>query len=230
MTQLFDSVLSMMNGGTVLMLAASFVWGILSVALSPCHLTSIPLIVGFVDSEEVKTTGRRFVLATLFAVGILLSISLIGIITASAGRIAGDLGSWTNWIAAAVFAVIGFSFLDIIPFNVNGISTIPIQKKGKLAALLVGLVFGIALGPCSFAFMAPLLAVIFTGENDSLLINSLILVSYGIGHSLLIVLAGTFTGPLQNYLNWNSEKGHSNTVKRVAGIVLLLGSLYFLAK
>jgi len=35
------------------------------------------------------------------------------------------------------------------------------QRKGLLAAFLLGLVFGIALGPCTFAYMAPMLAVAF---------------------------------------------------------------------
>lgn len=230
MEPLFESVNGMMSGGTFLVLIASFIWGILSIVLSPCHLTSIPLIIGFVDSTEVKTTRRRFVLALLFSVGILLSIALIGVITASAGRIAGDIGSWSNWLAAAVFAIIGLSFLDVVPLNFNGLSVVPIKKKGRRAALLIGLIFGVALGPCTFAFMAPVLAVTFAKESNSLFVNALILTAYGVGHSLLIVLAGTFTGTLKKYLEWNSKKGHSERVKKVAGILLLIGALYFLAK
>ncbi len=230
MEQLFESINTMMNGGVVLTLVASFAWGILSIALSPCHLTSIPLIIGFVDSAEEKTTSRRFLLASLFALGILVSIALIGVTTASLGRIAGDLGSWTNWFASAVFSIIGLSFLDIIPLRFSGISTIPIKKKGPLAALFIGLIFGVALGPCTFAFMAPVLAVAFANEGGSFLLSSLILLAYGMGHSFLIVLAGTFTGSLQSYLKWNGKKGHTETIKKIAGVVLLIGALYFLAK
>jgi len=230
MQQLFESVNEMMSGSIALTLVASFIWGILSIILSPCHLTSIPLIIGFVDSTEVRTTSRKFVLALLFAVGILVSIALIGIVTASVGRIAGDLGNWTNWLAAGIFFIIGLSFLDIIPLNFSGISAVPIKKKGRLAALLIGLIFGVALGPCTFAFMAPVLAVTFTSESNSLISSALILIAYGIGHSLLIVLAGTFTGTLQKYLKWNNKTGNSEMIKKIAGILLLIGALYFLAK
>lgn len=230
MEQLFTSVSQMMHSGFLLTLTASFIWGILSIALSPCHLTSIPLIIGFIDSTEVKTTMRRFILSLLFALGILISIALIGILTASAGRVAGDLGSWTNWFAAGIFTIIGLSFLDIIPLNFNGISAIPIKKKGRRAAFLIGLLFGVALGPCTFAFMAPVLAVTFTSNNTSILTGSLILAFYGIGHSLLIILAGTYTGALQSYLKWNTEKGHTEKIKKAAGALLLIGALYFLAK
>jgi len=230
MEAILVSVNNMMGGSFMLTLAASFLWGMFSILLSPCHLTSIPLIIGFVDSTEVKTTSRRFVLASLFAIGILVSIAVIGIITASLGRIAGDLGSWTNYFAAIVFAVIGLSFIGIIPLNFNGISGIPIKKKGRRAALLIGLIFGVALGPCTFAFMAPVLAVTFTSGSNSIASSALILTAYGIGHAFLIVFAGTFTGLLQKYLKWNGEKGHTETVKKIAGVLLLIGALYFLAK
>ncbi len=230
MTALFESVNLMMMGSMFWILLASFIWGLLSILLSPCHLTSIPLIIGFVDSAEVKTTINRFLLTLLFSIGILISIALIGIITASAGRIAGDVGEWANWFSAAVFTLIGFSFLDILPLNFNGINGIPIKKKGRRAAFVVGLIFGIALGPCTFAFMAPVLAVTFAKSSSTLWENSAIFTAYGVGHTILLVLAGTFTGTLQNYLKWNSEKGHTVTVKKIAGGLLLLGALYFMAK
>lgn len=230
MQGVFESVNSMMNGGIFLTLIAAFIWGILSIALSPCHLTSIPLIIGFVDSTEVKTIERRLILSLLFSLGILISIAIIGIVTASAGRIAGDIGGWSNWFAATIFTVIGLSFLDVISINFNGISGIPIKKKGRRAAFLIGLIFGVALGPCTFAFMIPVLAVTIAKSGNSLIESSLVLIVYGVGHSLLIVLAGTYTGMLEKYLKWNKKRGHTNRLKKIAGVSLLIGALYFLSK
>lgn len=230
MEPLFQSVNELMKGGFLFAMVASFIWGILSVALSPCHLTSIPLIIGFVDSTEEKKTSRRFVISLFFAVGIVLSIAGIGVITASAGRIAGDLGPWTNWFAAIIFAVIGFHFLDIIPLSFNGLGEIPLKKKGRRAAFIIGLLFGVALGPCTFAFMAPVLAVTFVKSEFSLIGNVAILFSYGVGHSFLMVLAGTFTGSLQKYLHWTHTHNHTSILKKIAGVLLLIGSLYFIGK
>ncbi|MGM0462776.1 MAG: cytochrome c biogenesis CcdA family protein [Fibrobacterota bacterium] len=230
MQELFGALNTMMQGSAGLTLAASFIWGVLSIALSPCHLTSIPLIIGFVDSTDETSTGRRFTLSALFAAGLLVSIALIGAVTASAGRIIGDLGPWADWIGAAVFTGIGLSFLDIIPLNFSGISGIPIKKKGRRAAFLIGLVFGIALGPCTFAFMAPVLTVSFLTADSGFARNAGILLFYGIGHSVLIVFAGTYTGALERYLSWNRTGGHSDVIKKIAGVLLLLGALYFLSK
>lgn len=46
---LFITLSKAMDGTPALAIAGSFIWGILSILLSPCHLSSIPLIVGFVN-------------------------------------------------------------------------------------------------------------------------------------------------------------------------------------
>ena len=91
-------------------LAASAVWGILSIILSPCHLASLPLIVGFISGQGRVSTARASGIATLFAVGILVTIAAIGAITAAAGRMMGDVGRWGNYFVAAIF------FVVLIPF------------------------------------------------------------------------------------------------------------------
>ncbi len=79
------------------------------------------------------------------------------------------------------------------------------EEKGVFAAFILGLAFGVALGPCTFAFMGPVLAVAFTSANDSILFAACLLLAYGIGHCSVIVFAGTFTEKVQQYLNWNER-------------------------
>ncbi len=89
---LFSSLYSAMTQSFGLALFAALVWGVLGILLSPCHLSSIPLVIGFIMQQDKKTTGRAFMLALTFSAGILVSIAAIGIITASMGRLMGDLG------------------------------------------------------------------------------------------------------------------------------------------
>ena len=86
-------------------IVAAFVWGILSVILSPCHIACIPLIVGFIDGQGNISTGRAFVLSLLFGLGILITIGLIGLITGLAGRMLGDIGGYGNYLVVIVFCV-----------------------------------------------------------------------------------------------------------------------------
>jgi len=90
--QLFTTLTHAVQGSPAIALAAAFAWGVLSVILSPCHLGSIPLIVGFIDQQGRMSTKRAFFISTLFAVGILITIAAIGVTTAAAGRMLGDVG------------------------------------------------------------------------------------------------------------------------------------------
>ena len=108
MEELFTTLTRAVEGTPAIALSAAFVWGILSILLSPCHLSSIPLIVGFIDQQGRMTARRAFLISTLFAVGILITIAGIGAITAAAGRMMGDVGRYGNYVVAAIFFVVGY--------------------------------------------------------------------------------------------------------------------------
>lgn len=228
MQEIFTALTRAVEGTPLIALAAAFTWGILSILLSPCHLASIPLIVGFIDEQGRISTRRAFLISTLFAVGILLTIAAIGAITASAGRMMGDVGPYGNYFVAIIFFVVGLYLLDVIPMPWSGPSQVAIQRKGMLAAFILGLVFGIALGPCTFAYMAPMLGVTFKLAARSFIYGALLLFVYGLGHCSVIVLAGTSTELVQQYLNWNERSRGAVLLKRVCGLLVLLGGLYLI--
>ena len=226
--RIFTSLTQAVEGTAAIAIAASFVWGILSILLSPCHLASIPLIVGFIDEQGRISTKRAFWISTLFAVGILITIGAIGAVTAAAGRMMGDVGKYGNYFVAIVFFLVGLHLLDVIPMPVSGPGQVGMKRKGMLAAFILGLVFGIALGPCTFAFMAPMLGVTFKLASTNLVYGILLLLIYGLGHCSVIVFAGTFTEIVQRYMNWNERSRGAIILRRVCGVLVILGGLYLI--
>jgi cytochrome c-type biogenesis protein len=200
------------------------------VVLSPCHLSSIPLIVGFISGQGKMTPRQAFGISSAFAVGILVTIGLIGAITASAGRMMGDVGPIGNYIVAAVFFVVGLHLLGLIPMPWSGPGQSTVKRKGLLAAFILGLVFGIALGPCTFAYMAPILAVSFRLASTAVVYAVALLLLYGLGHCSVIVLAGTSTELVQRYLNWSEESRALSILKKVCGVLVLAGGVYMVWK
>ncbi|MBS4016317.1 MAG: sulfite exporter TauE/SafE family protein, partial [Candidatus Latescibacteria bacterium] len=160
---LFSWLNNAIQSSPIIAILGSFIWGILSILLSPCHLASIPLIVGFISGQETTSTKRAFWLATLFSLGILITIAVIGIITGLMGRMLGDVGKYGNYFVAVIFFLVGLYLLEIIrlPF-LSAPNHSVIKKRGAWASFILGLIFGIALGPCTFAYMAPMLAVTFS--------------------------------------------------------------------
>lgn len=228
MEAIFTTLTHAIEGPPLLAGAVAALWGVLSIVLSPCHLASIPLIVGFIDEQGRISTGRAFTIATLFAVGILVTIGIIGAITAAAGRMMGDLGRWGNYFVAAIFFLVGLHLFDIIPMPWSGPGQVRMKQRGLLAAFLLGLIFGIALGPCTFAYMAPMLSITFQVSASNLGYGILLLLLYGIGHCSVIVFAGTFTEVVQHYLNWSESSKGPVIVKRVCGVLVILGGFYLI--
>ena len=140
MERLFTALTNALFSSPAVALAASFAWGVLSVVLSPCHLASIPLIVGFIDREGAMTLRRAFTLSALFSLGILVTITLVGLVTGLAGRILGDVGQYGRYAVAVLFMVVGLNLMDIFSIPLFGAGGKPrFKNKGALAAFALGL-------------------------------------------------------------------------------------------
>ena len=227
---IFNYLYEAMTGAVWIAVLASFAWGVLSILLSPCHLSSIPLVVGFISSQGKISLGRTFNISLIFAVGILITIAVIGIITASLGRLMGDIGSIGNYLVAGIFFLVGLYLLDIIKLNWNSFGLRQTKTKGLLAALILGLLFGIALGPCTFAYMAPVLGIVFQTAQTNYFLAMVFLLAFALGHCSVIVGAGTLTQKVQKYLNWSEESKTILWIKRVCGALVIIGGGYLLLK
>jgi len=226
MEQLFTTLSRAVEGTPLLALSAAAAWGVLSIVLSPCHLASIPLIVGFISEQGQVTVRRAFWTATVFAVGILLTIAAVGAITAAAGRMMGDLGRYGNYFVAFIFFIVGLHIVDVIPMPWCGPGQVDMKRKGLLGAFILGLVFGVALGPCTFAYMAPMLAVTFKLAATNFAYGALLLLAYGIGHCSVIVAAGTFTELVERWLRWNERSKAVTILKTICGALVMLAGLW----
>ena len=223
MDAIFTWLSDAMTGAPWLAVVAAAGWGVASLVLSPCHLASIPLIVGFIAERKDTTPRQAFGYALLFALGILISIAAVGGLTAAAGRMLGDVGPWANYAVAVVLLLVGLHLLNILPLPWERGLSLP-RFQGRAAALLLGLIFGVALGPCTFAYLAPILGVIFGVARTQPGFAVLLLLAYGIGHCVLIVAAGVSAEKVQQVLDWNGSSGGAKWLRRTCGLLVLGGA------
>lgn len=228
--KLFTALSSLLSESPATALTGSFLWGIAGILLSPCHLAGIPLIVGYIDSQGRMNTGRAALISTLFSAGILITIAVIGILTGLAGRMMGDIGQYGNIIVAILMVVIGLYLLGIIPlpFLDNGINQPDIKRKGLLAAFLFGLFFGLALGPCTFAYMAPILGIAFTVATSNIMYAVALVAAYAFGHCMVIIIAGSSTEAVNHLLKWHESSRGAVIVKKMCGILVVAAGIYML--
>lgn len=208
-------------------LLAAFGWGVVSIVFSPCHLASVPLVVGFISTQEDASTGRAFRLSLVFSLGVLASIALIGVVTAALGRLVGDLGDVGNVAVAVVFFVFGLYLMELLPLDWNLFPSTT-RRRGMPAALGLGLVFGVGLGPCSFAFLAPMLMIVFGQASTDYALAAGLLGAFALGHCGVIVLVGTAAGKAQTLVSWGSRSKITRWVRRVCGALVVLAGVYLL--
>ena len=228
MIKLFSALSHALEGASLIAVPAAFLWGILSIILSPCHLTSIPLVIGYLSNQKDLSTKKAFFLSVVFSIGILVSIAVIGGITAAAGRILGDVGKIGNYIVALVFLIFGLNLLGILPLNIPRLGTLKSQRKGYLSVLTLGLVFGLALGPCTFAFMAPILGIVFSLTAKNLPYGLILLSAFTLGHCAIIITAGTSVRWVQQITKWNEQSIGITILRKICGVLVLLGGIYLI--
>ena len=119
--------------------------------------------------------------------------------------------------------------MDIIRLPDTGVNLRPMQTRSALwSAFVLGLIFGIALGPCTFAFMAPVLGVVFQLSTTDVVAAVALLLAFGLGHCSVIVAAGGLASRVQSYLDWSNRSNVVLWIKRVAGFLVILGGIYTL--
>lgn len=226
---LFSWLNTLLSGNIWIAFAGAFLWGILSILLSPCHLSTIPLVVGYISGSSGLNVRKAFNISFVFAIGILITIAVIGLVTASMGRILGDIGYAAGYIIPAVLLISGLFLLDVIKFKSFGVNTQNYNSGGYWKIFILGIIFGVGLGPCTFAFMAPVLGVVFNIAAGHMLAALVLLLLFALGHCGVIVTAGTFSKKVQIYLNWNENSAAIFRIKKIFGVLLLLFSAYLFA-
>ncbi|MFC1752852.1 cytochrome c biogenesis CcdA family protein [Thermoproteota archaeon] len=229
--EIFSYLSKLLNANFYFAIIGAFIWGVFSMLMSPCHLSTIPLIIGFISKQKPKTIVRAFMLSFVFALAVVISIGAIGIITIFMGRIAGDIGAIGSYLVAVILIITGLYLMEIISLpDFSFFSKVGYKGTGFIAAFILGLLFGIGLGPCTFAYMAPVLAVSFKLSSTNIIAGISLVFSFAIGHSFVIIFAGTFTEIVEKILKWDQQSKKINIVKKIAGILVITGGIYQLVK
>jgi len=210
-----------------LALAAVFVGGLVT-ASNPCVLATIPLMMSVVAGrrEDRPGVGRAFVFSLVFVFGLAATFTVLGIVAALAGRMYGAVPGIWNWVVAAVCVLMGLHLMGVItvPIPSLGAGVRP-ATRGLLGALLLGLLFGAVSAPCA----APILVVLLTylaGSGSSVAWGGLLLLVYALGHSVLILVAGTSMGAARVLLENTKATRALGVLRQAAGAAIVLVGAY----
>ncbi|ACU90000.1 cytochrome c biogenesis CcdA family protein [Desulfomicrobium baculatum] len=218
-----------MGSGVGLAALGCFLWGVVSVLFSPCHLASIPLIVGYVAGQDRLVEGRQAALyAGLFTSGLFLTIAAIGVICALLGRMLGDVGPYWTIAVGLILLWVAMDMLGVATCSMGGSLMGRFKLRGMGGAFVLGLAYGVLSGSCTFGFIAPILAVITVQEKIAT--GILLIILFGLGHCIPIVIAGSSTALVRRLLDNASWQRGGTAFRRLAGILIGLMGIYFIAR
>jgi len=224
--QMFITVNQWIAGGTVLAAVGCFIWGMVSVLFSPCHMASIPLIVGYVGGQDKMVNPRQAVLySVLFTVGLFLTIILIGIICALLGRMLGDVGNYWQILIGGILIWVALGMLGVEKCSMSGSLLYRLKVKGLTGAFILGLAYGILSGSCTFGFIAPILAVITVQEQ--VMTGIILIILFAMGHCLPIVIAGSSAAAVRKLMENTAWQGAGTWFRKGAGTLVGLLGIYF---
>lgn len=216
-----------MTGGITIAAAGCFFWGVISVLFSPCHLASIPLIVGYVGGQEKMVQPKQAgIYSVLFTTGLFVTIALIGIICALLGRMLGDVGNYWQILVGIILIWVALGMLGVEKCAMSGSLLYRLNLKGKFGAFALGLAYGVLSGSCTFGFIAPILAIITVQEKVA---TGVILITlFALGHCLPIVIAGSSTAAVKKLLENSTWNGAGMWFRKLAGTTIAILGGYFI--
>jgi cytochrome c-type biogenesis protein len=157
-------------------------------SLTPCSLSSIPLIIGVVGGTNAEPK-RAFRLSLLFAAGAALTFTILGTAAALAGNLIGMTAKWWYLILGILMVLMALQTWELFTFIPSTWLTSRNKYRGYPGALLAGILGGLFSSPCATPALVALLAVVANSGNIAW--GILLMLCYGIGHGTLSVVAGS---------------------------------------
>ncbi|RJR16876.1 MAG: cytochrome C biosynthesis protein [Desulfobacteraceae bacterium] len=223
----FLTVNQWMSGGLAVAAAGCFLWGIISVLFSPCHIASIPLVVAYVGGQQKILNPREAVsYAVAFTSGLFVTIALVGVICALLGRMLGDVGNYWQVMVGIILVWVALGMLGVEKCSMSGSILYRLNLKGLWGAFGLGLAYGVLSGSCTFGFIAPILALITLQKQVAS--GILFIVLFALGHCLPIVIAGSSTAAVKRILENSRWQGATGWFRKAAGAVIMCLAAYFI--
>lgn len=229
MDQILLTVNAWMTAGTSIAALGCFLWGMISVALSPCHMASIPLIVSFVAGQDKTLDAKQAACyAVAFTIGLFITIAAVGIVCSYLGRMLGEIGPYWTILVGAILIWVALDMMGVSWCSMSGSLLAKIKLKGLLGAFILGLAYGFLSGSCTFGFIAPILAIITIQQQ--ILTGIIFIVLFGIGHCVPIAVAGSSTAKVKKLLESSSFCQSGRWFRKIAGAAIGLLGLYFILR
>lgn len=223
-----ETLLALLESNSLVAFVGAFGAGSIT-AIAPCSLVSVPLLVGTSVALNKDLVGRKkalytYAFASLFALGVMISFSILGFIVAKFGGFFSVAPLWAYIIASVLSVLIGLYAWGIFG-EINKSSIMVRLIKYRLAGgFFIGIIFGLVSTPCA---SAPLVAIITVAANSGYIYAYGLILTFALGHSMLLLVAGLSVGFTQSITSNATLTKVSSYINKGFALMLIAIGVYF---
>lgn len=200
----------------------AFLAGVLT-SFTPCSLSTVPLILGYVGSDREQTRSRAFRLSLGYAVALAVTNTALGVVASLLGHMVLG-GRWGRLFLAVLLVVMALQTWGVVNVIPSSYLTSKHKQKGLPGAFLAGVLASLFSIPCTTPFLVSLLALV--ADKGSLYWGALLLLCYGLGQGVLPIILGTSAGWLKALKKSPRYGALATALNALLGLVVFAFSLY----
>ncbi|GAB1475880.1 cytochrome c biogenesis protein CcdA [Bacillota bacterium] len=195
-------------------------------SVTPCSLSTVPLVIGYVGGGGSDNTKRSFKLSLTFALGMALTFTALGAGAALLGRLMGGAGGWWYIALGVLMVMMGLQILEIFHFIPSSYLTSKNTRLGYTGAFITGILGGVFSSPCATPVLVVLLSIV--AKSGNIPWGIMLLLLYSAGNTLLVLIAGTWSG-FVNKIVKSGKYGMLSVILKysMGGAVLLIAFYMF---
>ena len=193
-------------------------------SVTPCALSSVPLVIGYVGGTGNNDTKRAFKLSLVFAMGIAVTFTILGTIASTLGKLMGTSSFWWYIALGILMVLMALQMWEVYNFIPSTYIKSKNMKKGYIGAFVAGMLGGLFSSPCATPVLVVLLSIV--AKEGNIARGLLLLLLYSIGHSVLVIVAGTSMAFVTKLTTSNKYGIFSTVLKYFMGLAILLIGFY----
>lgn len=214
------------SSGLLLSLIFVFLGG-LALNLTPCVYPLIPITIGYFGGQSEGKTSKLFMLGILYVLGMALTYSVVGVVTALSGAVFGSLlqSPIVIIIIAGIFVVLALSMFGLYEIKMpdSMVTKAGGARAGVFGAFFMGLTMGIVAAPCIGPFVLGL--VTYVAAKGDVFYGFVMFFFLAIGLGTPYIFLAIFSGRIKSLPRagfWMEG------VRNIFGFILIAMAIYFL--
>ena len=178
------------------------------------------------ESGEMPHTQVRtaFGYSLVFCLGMSITFTALGLAASAIGHLLHHLETFWYIFIGVLMVVMALQTLGVINIMPNLGRLAHSRYTGFAGAFLSGLMGGLFSSHCAAPSQVMLLAI--AAESESILMGPLLLLLYAVGHSVLLILTGTFVGFFRRLSASRKFSRFVRAVEIFIGVFMLLFAAY----